>query len=108
MTAITACYGMNDGRCALPDDEISTTYVNAMRELVVRFKAAGVRSVLLTPDMVDEAINPGLAAAQYNRRGRRVLAAKCSRSRRGRGLGFCARFRGLHRAVTAQRLPSGR
>ncbi len=73
-TIVTVCYGMNDGRCTLSDQEIRATYVNAMHELVARLKAAGVRPVLLTPGMVDEAVNPGLAAAHYNRRGLRVLA----------------------------------
>ena len=73
-TVVVICYGMNDGRCALPDDEIRSNYVNALRQIVARLKGAGVRPVLLTPGMVDEAVSPSLAAAQYNHKGLRVLA----------------------------------
>ena len=73
-TVVTVCYGMNDGRYTTPTDEIRTTYVNGMRALVARLKAAGVRVVLLTPGMVDETVAPNLAAVRYNDCGLRILA----------------------------------
>ena len=39
-TVVTICYGMNDGRYCPPTDEIRTTFVGGMRELVSRLKAA--------------------------------------------------------------------
>ena len=73
-TVVTICYGMNDGRYCPPTDEIRTTFVGGMRELVSRLKAAGVRVVLLTPGMADGVANPGLGAVSYNERGLRILA----------------------------------
>lgn len=73
-TVVTICYGMNDGRYTPPTDEIRTTFVTGMKELVSRLKAAGVRIVLLTPGMVDENVAPHLAVANYNRGGLRILA----------------------------------
>jgi hypothetical protein len=45
-----------------------------MKEIVARLKAAGVRVVLLTPGMVDETVAPHLGAAEYNKKGLRILA----------------------------------
>ena len=73
-TLVTICYGMNDGRYTPPTEEIRTTFVAGMRELVSRLKAAGVRIVLLTPGMVDENVAPNLGLVHYNRRGLRILA----------------------------------
>lgn len=71
---VTVCFGMNDGAYGLPSETIRTTFVNGMRELVRRLKAAGVRVVLLTPGMADETVAPNLAAVHYNRQGLRLLA----------------------------------
>ncbi len=73
-TVVTICYGMNDGSYVQPTDEIRTRFVTGMRELVRRLKAANIRIVLLTPGMVEETVNPGLAAVNYNRGGLRILA----------------------------------
>ncbi len=73
-TVVTLCYGMNDGAYMPPSDDIRNRYVTGMRALVARLKEANVRVVLLTPGMVDESVNPGLKAVQYNQSGLRVLA----------------------------------
>jgi lysophospholipase L1-like esterase len=72
-TVVTICYGMNDGRYTPPTDEIRTTYVAGMQELIRRLKAAGIRIVLLTPGMVDEAVAPDLGKVHYNDQGLRIL-----------------------------------
>ena len=73
-TVVTICYGMNDGCYTLPTDEIRATFVGGMRELIARLKAADVRTVLLTPGMVDETVSPQLASVRYNHQGLRVIA----------------------------------
>jgi len=73
-TVVTLCYGMNDGGYTPPTDEIRNRFVNGMRELVARLKAAHVRVVLLTPGMVDEGANPAMGTVRYNHGGLRVLA----------------------------------
>lgn len=73
-TVVTICYGMNDARYTQPTEEIRTTFVRSMRELVSRLKAAGIRVVLLTPGMADGIANPGLGEIAYNERGLRILA----------------------------------
>ena len=73
-TVVTICYGMNDGSYVPPTQEIKHKFVDGMRQLVSRLKAAGIRIVLLTPGMVDESVNPGLQSVRYNQGGLRVMA----------------------------------
>jgi lysophospholipase L1-like esterase len=75
-TVVTVCYGMNDGRYVPLTDEILSTYLDAMRELVRRLKAAGVRVVLLTPGMADAQTSQSIAACDYNRQTLNVFAAE--------------------------------
>ncbi len=42
-SVVTLCYGMNDGGYTPPTDEIRNRFVNGMRQLVARLKAANVR-----------------------------------------------------------------
>jgi lysophospholipase L1-like esterase len=85
-TVVTLCFGMNDGRYCPPTDEIRTTFVAGLREIVARLKAANVRVVLLTPGMADGVANPGLGAVDYNRRGLRILADEVVKLAREEGL----------------------
>jgi lysophospholipase L1-like esterase len=64
---VTVCYGMNDGRYQPSTPEIVETFSNGLSGLVKRLKKAGVRVVLLTPGIVDEAKGAHLAACHYNR-----------------------------------------
>ncbi len=73
-TLVTICFGMNDGGYATFTEEIRTRYVNGMRNLVTRLKAAKVRMVLLTPGMAEESVNPDFKNIQYNRRNMKILA----------------------------------
>jgi len=50
---VTTCYGMNDGRYRAYEDGIGETYLNAMREIVSRLKAAGATIVVGSPGPVD-------------------------------------------------------
>jgi len=75
-TLVTICFGINDGGYMTFNEGIRDRYVNGMRELVARLKAANVRMVLLTPGMVEESVSPDFANIQYNRRSIKILAGE--------------------------------
>jgi lysophospholipase L1-like esterase len=52
-TVATTCYGMNDGGYHAYDENTGKGYEKAMRTLIERAKAAGVRMVVGTPGAVD-------------------------------------------------------
>ncbi|PTX99819.1 hypothetical protein DB346_18590 [Verrucomicrobia bacterium LW23] len=53
-TIATTCYGMNDGGYGPVRGGTVTTYKNALRDVVSKFKAAGVRTIVIgSPGVVD-------------------------------------------------------
>jgi len=56
-TAVTICFGMNDGRYTTFDQARYDRYMESMTGLVQTLKTNGVRVVLLTPGVVDEDID---------------------------------------------------
>lgn len=69
-TVATTCYGMNDGAYSstLPTER-ADWYRKAQKAVVQKFKAAGVRNIVVgTPGLVDTTTfrNPNTSAAQYN------------------------------------------
>ena len=85
-TLVTLCFGMNDGSYCLPNETVKSNYVNGMKTLIARLKAAGIRMVLLTPGMADEAVSENLKAVNYNYGGLRVMADEALALARAEGL----------------------
>jgi len=53
-TVVTTCYGMNDGGYSALDDQRRNDYRRYQREMVQKFKAAGVRFIVVgSPGVVD-------------------------------------------------------
>lgn len=72
-TVATLCYGMNDGRYAAADPATEQGYRASLERIVARFRAAGVRTVVIaSPGVVDTRYfknpkQPTVTAADYNR-----------------------------------------
>ena len=72
---VTICYGMNDAGYVFPTREIRERFEKAMRRIIARLKARGIRTVLFTPGFADVTASPALLKpVDYNRKGLSVLA----------------------------------